>query len=199
MEPYGGRWGSLNRFGSLVSRLAEESPVRHPCPVVRMAPARRRFVAARRCSRRSSPLVGAPARGAILRLSGCSGQDRPQMQGSSPGEFESGDLARDSAPITLSDGRRRPFQALRRLRGTDPAASSLTWGQSCPAVPDKRNLCVRFSRELPRKGRIGRLANDCETTPAPAGHCRRRRQCRSHIEEDHERLNVLRGCRVFEA
>jgi hypothetical protein len=100
----------------------ERSPVRHPGPVVWTSPpvAPRAARAARRCSlgrRRvvcdaSARAAVAPraarrrssVRGTILRLSGCSGQDRPQMQGSSPDELESGNRARDLASITLFDG-----------------------------------------------------------------------------------------------
>jgi hypothetical protein len=109
-------------------------------------------------------------RGAILRLSGCSGQDRPLMQVSSPGELESGDRARDSAPIALFDGRRRSFQALKRLRGTNPAVLSLVQGQSCPAVPDKRNLwAVRFPRKPREKSVSGTwLPDPVEAARLPA-------------------------------
>jgi hypothetical protein len=52
-----------------------------------------------------SPLAGVSVRGAILRLSGCAGQDRPQTHDLSSGDLEPGDLVRDLAPIALFDGR----------------------------------------------------------------------------------------------
>ena len=90
----------------LVSRHAEESPVRHVWPPV---------------------LVGRGTRrdGAILQVSGCTGQDRARRQGSSPVELEPGDRAADLAPITLLDSGCRVLIGVRcpsgdRTRSTKP-------------------------------------------------------------------------------
>ena len=63
--------------------------------------------------------------GAILQVSGCTGQDRARRQGSSPVELEPGDRAGDLAPITLLDSGCRVLIGVRcpsgdRTRSTKP-------------------------------------------------------------------------------
>jgi len=93
-----------------------------------------RFATSGRRCRSSEVAPGAMARcrdgrdgrdGAILQVSGCTGQDRARRQDSSPVELELGDRAADLAPITLLDSGCRVLVGVRCLlaigpRGTRP-------------------------------------------------------------------------------
>jgi hypothetical protein len=152
-----------------VSRLAE-SPVGHPCPVVRTSPLVA-VRAARRRSRRSSPFaplvavraarrsVGASLRGAILRLSGCTGQDRPRTQGLEFGRVRIGRFG----------PRFGPDYALRRPSTTHPCRRTpsrhgprsvkLRTGAKLSGCTGQTQLMCPRLEEPPRKGPIWTLGH----------------------------------------